>query len=241
MTDVLTVPATPSVTYSDDVAVLSLGSGEGRFNLDSITAIEDCYAEILASGAKAMVTVADSKIWSNGFDVEWLCANPELAGEGIRRTEEMCGRIMTAPIPTVAVLGGHCFAGGVFFAMAHDARIMRADRGFVCLPEVDMGVVFTPGMFAQLKATLPPATVHKAMAFGHRFAAAEAVSSGLVHEAVELERLLPRALEIANSLAGKDRATLAELKKNVYADAIAALGAEAPSREMLQSLGVVFG
>jgi enoyl-CoA hydratase/carnithine racemase len=240
MTDALAIAAQPSVTYTEDVAVLSLGSGEGRFNLDSVAAIEACFDEILASGAKAMVTVADSKIWSNGLDVEWLFANPERAGECIRLAEKAFGRIMTAPIPTVAALGGHVFAGGMFLAMAHDVRIMRADRGFLCLPEVDMGVVFTPGMIAQLQATMTPATAHRAMVFGHRFAAQEALSAGLVAEAVELERLLPRALEIANALSGKDRATVAELKRRIYAEAIAALGAEAPNREMLASLGVKF-
>ena len=235
------VAAEPSVTYNGDVGVLNLGSGEGRFNLESITAIEDCLAEILKSDCKAMVTISDSKIWSNGFDIDWLRAHPDRAGEGIRRTEEMCARFMTTPIPTVAVLGGHAFAGGVFLALAHDVRIMRVDRGYVCLPEADMGVVFTPGMFAQMRATVPPATVHRAMAFGHRFTADEAVSSGLVHEAVELDGLLARGLEIAKSLAGKDRATLAEIKQNIYADALAVMGAQPPSRQMLESLGVQFG
>ncbi|MGQ0467242.1 MAG: enoyl-CoA hydratase/isomerase family protein [Sporichthyaceae bacterium] len=237
MTDALTVPATPSVAYVDDVAVLSLGSGEGRFNDDSVAALAACFDEILAN-AKAMVTVADSKIWSNGLDVDWLLANPDRAGGAIQRAEQLFGRIMAAPIPTVAALGGHVFAGGVFLAMAHDVRIMRADRGFICLPEVDMGVVFTRGMIAQLQATMTPATAHKAMVFGHRFAAAEAVASGLVAEAVDLEGLLPRALELATAMSGKDRSTLAELKTKIYADAISALGAEPPSNEMLRTLGV---
>lgn len=235
----MTVPAAPSVTLSpDDIAVLSLGSGEGRFNPESVLAIDACLDEILASGAKAMVTVADSKIWSNGLHTDWLFANPDQAGAAIQQAEVLLGRVLAFPIPTVAAIGGHCFAAGVFLAMAHDVRVMRSDRGFLCLPEVDMGVVFSPGMFALLQSTMPMPAAHKAMVLGHRFAAAEALAGGLVDEAVEHERVVPRACEIAQALGGKDRNTLGALKRGIYADAVALLGAEPPSREMLLDLGV---
>ena len=35
---------------------------------------------------------------------------------------------------------GHTFAQGGFFALAHDHRIMRVDRGWFCLSEVHVGV-----------------------------------------------------------------------------------------------------
>lgn len=235
----LTVPATPTLTLTqDDIAVLSLGSGEGRFDPESVAAIDACLDEVLASGAKAMVTVADSKIWSNGLHTDWLFANPDRAGAAIQQAEVLLGRVLAFPIPTVAAIGGHCFAAGVFLALAHDVRVMRCDRGFLCLPEVDMGVVFSPGMFALLKSTMPMPAAHKAMVLGHRFAAAEALQGGLIDEAVEHDRVQPRALEIAQAIGGKDRKTLAALKRGLYADAVALLGAQPPSRQMLLDLGV---
>ena len=39
---------------------------------------------------------------------------------------------------TIAVINGHAFAGGLMFAFACDVRLMRSDRGFLCLPEVRM-------------------------------------------------------------------------------------------------------
>lgn len=235
----MTVPAIPTVTLTpDEIAVLSLGSGEGRFDPESVAAIDACLDEVLASGAKAMVTVADSKIWSNGFHVDWLIANPDEAGACIQQAEAMLGRVLTFPIPTVAAIGGHCFAAGVFLAVAHDVRVMRADRGFICLPEADMGVVFSPGMFALLQSTMPMPAAHKAMVLAHRFGAAEALAGGLIDEAVEHERVVPRALEVAQAIGGKSRTALEGLKRGLYADAFALLGAEPPSREMLLDLGV---
>ena len=40
------------------------------------------------------------------------------------------------PIPTVALINGHAFAGGCLLALAHDYRIMRSDRGYMCMNEI---------------------------------------------------------------------------------------------------------
>jgi enoyl-CoA hydratase/carnithine racemase len=39
----------------------------------------------------------------------------------------------------------------MMLALAHDIRIMRDDRGFLCLPEVDLHMPFTPGMNAIIR------------------------------------------------------------------------------------------
>jgi enoyl-CoA hydratase/carnithine racemase len=80
------------------------------------------------------------------------------------------------------------------FALAHDDRVMRADRGFFCLPEVDIGLSFTPGMNALIAARLSPRTAHEAMTTGRRYGGIDAARAGLVEEAVEEAEVLPRAL-----------------------------------------------
>ena len=61
---------------------------------------------------------------------------------------------MTLPVPTVACINGHAFAGGCLLALAMDYRVMRTDAGFVCMNEIDMGLVASsaprkikPGVF----------------------------------------------------------------------------------------------
>lgn len=50
----------------------------------------------------------------------------------------------------------HAFAAGAKLALAHDFRVMRADRGFCCLPEVDINLPLAPGMTALIKSKLTP-------------------------------------------------------------------------------------
>jgi enoyl-CoA hydratase/carnithine racemase len=61
------------------------------------------------------------------------------------------GRLLCFPVPTIAAINGHAFAGGFMLAFAHDYRIMRTDRGFLCLPEIDLGMGLLPGMNAIIR------------------------------------------------------------------------------------------
>lgn len=67
-----------------------------------------------------------------------------LKGEEMVRFGNTMGQIMErlllAPIPTVAAINGHAFAAGAFLALACDYRIMREDRGWICISEVDAGL-----------------------------------------------------------------------------------------------------
>ncbi|MGQ0631905.1 MAG: enoyl-CoA hydratase/isomerase family protein [Sporichthyaceae bacterium] len=231
--------AAPRLDKDGTVAVLSLGAGENRFNLDSIAAADALIDEVEAGGYTSLVTSAEGKIWSNGFDTPWLSAHPDRAAATIQAGEMLCARVLGLGIPTVAALQGHTFAGGLIYALAHDVRVMREDRGFLCLPEVTFGAVFTPGMIDLLHARLSPQVAHRAMVLGHRFAAPEALSLGVVDEICAEGDVLGRAVALAGSMAGHDRVRVGELKRAVYARPLATLGGPTPQNllDALLALG----
>ena len=78
-----------------------------------------------------MVTTATGKFFSNGLDLEWLGAHGEEMAGYIARVQALFARVLELPVVTVAALQGHTFAAGAMLALAHDYRVMRADRGFV--------------------------------------------------------------------------------------------------------------
>jgi enoyl-CoA hydratase/carnithine racemase len=222
------IDAPASTERRDDVTVLHLTAGENRFNPETLDVIEAALAEVeFADGPGAMVITGEGKFFSNGLDLDWMgSAPPGGAEELMARVHSLLARVLVFPTATVAAINGHCFAAGAMLAAACDARVMRIDRGFWCLPEVDIGLPFTPGMTALLKARLPAATAHEAMTTGRRYGGDAALAAGIVDDAVAEVRVLDAAVERATALAGKQGATLAAIKRNLYADAVAAL--EAP-------------
>jgi Delta3-Delta2-enoyl-CoA isomerase len=82
---------------------------------------------------------------------------------------------------------------------------------------------FTPGMMALLSAKLTPQTAHQCMVLGRRFAAPEAVSAGIIDGAFPENDLLSRGLEYTRTLVGKDAATIAAIKSQLYANALTEL------------------
>lgn len=214
----------PTLTKTDSVYVLDLGDGENRFAPDWVGGIEDALAEVIADeGPRALVTVASGKFWSNGLDLEWMGANQEQIPAFVTRVHELYARVLEAGVPTVAAIQGHAFAAGAMLAVAHDRAVMRDDRGYFCVPEVDIRIPFTPGMTALLTARLSHRTAHEAMTTGRRYSGPDAVEAGIAHETAPESEVVDRAVAWAVGQAGKHGPTLGEIKRRVYASALATL------------------
>ncbi|QIS12284.1 hypothetical protein F5544_22110 [Nocardia arthritidis] len=78
-------------------------------------------------------------------------------------------------------------------AIAHDYRVMRADRGYFCFPEIDIHIRFTPGMAALIQAELTPRTAIASMTTGRRLGGTDAAAHDLVDAAVPADSLTPSA------------------------------------------------
>ncbi len=212
-----------SLTREGDVFLLDLGEGENRFNGDSVGSIERCLDEVEAAAPCALVTVASGKIWSSGLDLPWIMAQGDQAPAFVMRVHELLARVLEMPLPTVAAIQGHAYAAGVMLALAHDERVMRADRGWFCLPEVDINIPFTPGMSALIAARLPAQAAHETMVLGRRFGGSAAEAAGMVQAAAGEHDVRRMAVERAGALSGKDPHTMHTIKARLYEGALAAL------------------
>jgi Delta3-Delta2-enoyl-CoA isomerase len=212
----------------DQIFVLHLKNDENRFNRDSLDAINAALDTVERSEhPTALVTVGAGKFYSNGLDLAWMGqAGTEAAIENVQRVHELLVRMLTFPVITVAALNGHAFAAGAMLALAHDFRVMRSDRGFFCLPEIDIQIPFTKTMQALISARLTPQAAHEACLTGKRYGGEQALQRGIVDEAAGEAEVLPKAIALAKSLAGKHRATLQAIKRGVYGPVIAALESE---------------
>jgi enoyl-CoA hydratase/carnithine racemase len=209
-----------------EVTVLRMTDGENRFNPESVGEINAAFDALdAAEGPRAAVLTGEGKFFSNGLDLDWMGgAGREAALENVAGVHALLARTLTAPWPIVAAINGHCFAAGAMLALACDQRVMRADRGFFCLPEVDIGIPFTPGMAALLQATMNPATARVAMTTGHRYGGEDAAAAGIADVAVPEDAVFSTALERAQALAPKAGPTLGAIKQGMYGHVGEALG-----------------
>jgi enoyl-CoA hydratase/carnithine racemase len=207
-----------------EVYVLNLGDTENRFHPDWLDEVQEHLDTVAsADGARALVTTATGKFFSNGLDLDWLGQHADQLAAYVVRVHGLFARALSLPVPTVAALQGHCFAGGAMFALAHDFRVMRSDRGFFCLPEVDINIPFSRGMAALIQSRLSKQTAHEAMTTGRRYGGADALVKGIVDAAVPEADVVSAALELARPLVGKAGPTLETIKARMYADALATL------------------
>jgi enoyl-CoA hydratase/carnithine racemase len=215
---------TASLEQRGSTFILNLGDTENRFNYDTIAELLSLLDQVdAAPGDKVLVTVATGKFWSNGLDLDWMLAGGFPFEELVARVQELFARVLEAPYPTVAIIQGHCYAAGGMLALAHDARFMREDRGFMCFPEVDIKLAFTPGMMSLLKSKLSPQTAHQTMVLGRRFTAPDALAGGMIDGIFPDDALLDAGLAYANTLVGKDAATISAIKAQLYASTLADL------------------
>lgn len=205
----------------DAVFVLTMDDGENRMNREWLDAVNGALDEVDGSADPlALVTTGAGKFFSNGLDLEWLFAGGADMPSFVADVERLFARVLAAPYITVAACNGHTFAAGAMLALAHDFRVMRSDRGFFCLPEVDIKIPFTPGMNSLIMSRITNTTAHEVMVTGRRFGGDEAADLHIVHRAVLEDEVLPTAVAIAAAQAGKDRNTLATIKERMYSDTI---------------------
>lgn len=214
-----------SVEAHGDVRVVHLRDGENRFNRRSVDRWHEVLGELeQVEGSLAVVLTGEGKFFSNGLDLDWMQEHPDDAGPLVDDVHRLFGRLYLLPAYTVAALNGHAFAGGAMLSCAADVRVMRTDRGYWCLPEVDLGLPLTRPMFAAVTSRLPRAAAHDAIVTGRRYPAAEAERLGIVEHTASEHEVLQRAIELAEPMAAKDRSVIAEHKRMLFADTAAICG-----------------
>ena len=216
-------------TRDGPVHILTMRNEQNLLDPPFVARMHEALDEVEAEseGDSALVLTGEGKFFSNGLNL------PELskleAPERDRFWKEMTravGRLVVLPVPTIAALNGHAFAAGAVFAQACDYRLMREDRGWLCLNEVDLGLPIPAEIMALISAKLPATTARDAVLAGKRFTADEAIGVGFADGKAPEAELLTKAMELAGTLAGKTRSAIRVMKARLWGDVARGLGVE---------------
>jgi Delta3-Delta2-enoyl-CoA isomerase len=166
-----------------------------------------------------ITTSSITKFYSNGLNLDHALSTPGFYANSLYK---LFARLASYPMPTVAWLNGHAFAGGLMLAMHHDYRVFNPSRGYLCLNELDFGAPLKPAMLGIFEAKASPAVYRSLVLEAKRFSAKEALAAELVDKLGAWEEVL--ALVEERKLTERSKSGVyGVMKEEMYRDVIANL------------------
>lgn len=147
-----------------------------------------------------VLTGAGERSFSAGSDIRTLdrYATPW----EFRNRRDYCDALRGLRKPIVAAVNGYAFGGGLETALICDIRLASRTATFAA-PEITLGWIGGGGMSAMLAASIGASNASLMLLTGEAIDAERALAWGLVSEVLEPEALLPRALELAATIASR--------------------------------------
>lgn len=187
------------------IATLTLNRQEvaNAYDEDLLRALTAAFEDLAEDAAvRALVIRGAGRHFQAGADINWLNRlsrqGPEENYTASVATVRFSRTLNELPKPTIAVIHGACFGGGVGIACCVDVALTTPDAIFA-ISEVRHGIAPTPISTYMVEAIGFRQTRRYALT-GERFGAEEALRIGLVHEVVAADRMEARLAEVLDSI-----------------------------------------
>lgn len=162
---------------------------------------------LTGAGTKAFCAGGDLKE-RNGMTVEAWQRQHEIF-------EEAYWTLIELPVPVIAAVNGHAYAGGLEMALACDFAYSVPGARFA-LTEVTIGIMPGAGGTQNLPRAVGERRAKEIILTGRPFNAEQALDWGVLNRVVEADALLPAALETAATIAGNAPMSVRQAKKSIH-------------------------
>jgi enoyl-CoA hydratase len=198
----------PPVNALDDTLL-------GRLEAALDEAIADPALTVLhiRSDQKTFCAGADLALMRSCFDT---AEGRDAMVDVVRRMQRLFARLESAPVVTLAEIGGAAMGGGLELALACDLRVAAVDAK-LGLPEARLGLLPAAGGTQRLTRLCGPGTAKRLILGAEVIDAAEALRLGLVQWIQPQAQLAGWARELAARLAGTPKAALVASKRCIAA------------------------
>ncbi|HXG63761.1 MAG TPA: enoyl-CoA hydratase/isomerase family protein [Blastocatellia bacterium] len=192
-------------------------------DLELARELESAFAAVEAGDAiRALVLTGAGSCLSAGLDLKVVPTYPpDRQREMVMALNGMVGRLYGLQLPTVAAVNGHAIAGGLILTLACDYRVGAEGDYKLGLSEARVGFPFPVAPMEIVRAELAPPVARIATLLARNIGPQEALANRMLDELQPPDRLLPRALEIAQEMAELPRSTYGRIKRRLRADALA--------------------
>lgn len=134
-------------------------------------------------------------------------------------------RVYTADVPVVGAVNGHAIAGGLVLALACDYRVGPSAPCQLGLTEARVGVPFPVAAMAVVRAELAPPVARILTLQARNVGPEQALAWQVLDELEPPERVVARAVAVAQDMASLPRDSYPRIKRQLRADAIAPMEA----------------
>jgi enoyl-CoA hydratase len=164
----------------------------------------------------AVFTGAGERAFCAGGDLK---ERHGMTDEAWQRQHEIFARaywaLMDCPIPVIAAVNGHAYAGGLEMVLACDfAYAVRTAR--FALTEVTIGIMPGAGGTQNLPRAVGERRAKEIILTGRPFSAQEALDWGIVNRLCEPGELMPAVLDTARTIAANAPLSVRQAKKAIH-------------------------
>ena len=189
-------------------------------NEELVDELRACFGKLSKDkGVKAVILTGQGSFFSFGFDVPGFMNYKKKAFERyMRKFSKLTQTIFMFPKPVIAGLNGHAVAGGCILALSCDYRVMIKGKPKISLNELTFGSTVFTSVTEYLRLAVGSRNAEKVLYSGKMYAADEAVSIGLIDEAVTERRLRSVLSKIAIEYSQRDGKVFRSVKKLLRSD-----------------------
>ncbi len=193
------------LTIENNGAVLTVGlnrpAKRNALNDGIMLAIQDCFSDI-PDGVGAIVVHGIGDHFSSGLDLSELSERD--ATEGLQHSQmwhRVFDRIQYSRVPVIAALKGAVIGGGLELACAAHIRVAEPSAYFA-LPEGQRGIFVGGGGSVRLPRLIGVPRMIDMMLTGRVYSATEGAAYGFAQYLTDAGGALPKAIELAERIAG---------------------------------------
>lgn len=176
-------------------------------------AIPGLLHEALRAGARLIAFTGQGPSFAAGADFEDLrqISDKTSASDFWLAIAAALDAISSCPLPTIAIINGHCLGGGCLLANSCDLRFAARSATFG-IPVARLGIILDDINIKRLTDLVGYAVAKQMLFSGSTISATRAEAVGLINRAVEDEKLSAFAFKAAANLLANSSHSLTAIK-----------------------------
>lgn len=192
------------------IFILKMSANDNRFNPDFCNALNSALDHIIKEEIPkhrqqkySLILTGSGRFFSNGLDLKYLLTTSDPNQFLINHYEPMIYKFLTLGIPTIALVNGHAFAGGMCLALTQDYRIAPSNgKALLSMNELLIRASIPAGMLSVLRAKLASPQILRDCIYARRWTIPQAHKDEIIDLLVDNEaEIINESVEFAKTKA----------------------------------------